>query len=98
MELTAKDRMRELKMWSKLKIEFNDGTFDTQDVNRHQLDSYAKIMQNKAKTLTDGSSQPEVFNVLGQLKTIERVQRDNELGYSKQEAISSESSFGKKPE
>jgi hypothetical protein len=55
-------------------------------------------MQNKAKTLTDGSSQPEVFNVLGQLKTIERVQRDNELGYSKQEAISSESSFGKKPE
>jgi hypothetical protein len=52
-------------------------------------------MQNKAKTITEGSSQPEVFNVLGQLKTIERVQRDNELGYKKQEAISSESSFGK---
>ena len=96
MELTAKDRMRELKMWSKLKKEFNDGTFDTQDVNRHQLDSYAKIMQNKAKTLTDGSSQPEVFNVLGQLKTIERVQRDGELDYQKREAISTEQSFGKK--
>jgi hypothetical protein len=96
MELTAKDRMRELKMWSKLKTEFNDGTFDTQDVNRHQLDSYAKIMQNKAKTLTDGSSQPEVFNVLGQLKTIERVQRDGELDYQKREAISTEQSFGKK--
>ena len=95
MELTAKDRMRELKMWSKLKTEFNDGTFDTKDVNQHQLDSYSKIMQNKAKTLTEGSSQPEVFNVLGQLKTIERVQKDNELGYKKQEAISSESSFGK---
>ena len=79
MELIAKDRMRELKMWSKLKKEFNDGTFNTQDVNRHQLDSYAKIIQNKAKTLTDGSAQPEVFNVLGQLKTIERVQRDGEL-------------------
>ena len=79
MELIAKDRMRELKMWSKLKKEFNDGTFNTQDVNRHQLNSYAKIMQNKAKTLTDGSAQPEVFNVLGQLKTIERVQRDGEL-------------------
>ena len=83
-------------MWSKLKIEFNDGTFDIQDVNRHQLDSYAKIMQNKAKTLTDGSSQPEVFNVLGQLKTIERVQRDGELDYQKREAISTEQSFGKK--
>ena len=98
MQLTAKDRMRELKMWSKLKSEFNDGSFDTQDVNKHQLDSYAQIMQNKAKTLTSGSSQPEVFNVLGQLKTIERVQKDNELGYTKREAISSEQSFGKKPE
>ena len=98
MQLTAKDRMRELKMWSKLKSEFNDGSFDSQDVNKHQLDSYAQIMQNKAKTLTSGSSQPEVFNVLGQLKTIERVQKDNELGYTKREAISSEQSFGKKPE
>jgi hypothetical protein len=96
MELTAKDRMRELKMWSKLKKEFNDGTFDTQDVNKHQLDSYAKIMQNKAKTLTDGSSQPEVFNVLGQLKTIERVQRDGELDYQKREAISTEQELWKK--
>ena len=96
MELTAKDRMRELKMWSKLKLEYNDGTFDTQDVNKHQLDSYSKIMQNKAKTLTEGSSQPEVFNVLGQLRTIERVQKDKELDYQKQEAITSESNFGKK--
>jgi hypothetical protein len=96
MELTAKDRMRELKMWSKLKKEYDDGTFDTKDVNQHQLDSYSKIMQNKAKTLTEGSSQPEVFNVLGQLKTIERVQRDGELSYQKQEAISTDKEFGKK--
>ena len=64
-ELVAKDRMRELKMWSKLKKEFNDGSFDTKDVNRHQLESYAKIMQNKVKTLTERSSQPEVFTWLG---------------------------------
>jgi len=98
MELTAKDRMRELKMWSKLKVEFNDGTFDTGDVNQHQLDSYNKIMQHKSKTLTSGSSQAEVFNVLGQLQTIERVKRDGELEHNKKESITSESSFGKKPE
>jgi len=98
MELTAKDRMRELKMWSKLKVEFNDGTFDTGDVNQHQLDSYNKIMQHKSKTLTPGSSQAEVFNVLGQLQTIERVKRDGELEHNKKESITSESSFGKKPE
>jgi hypothetical protein len=98
MELTAKDRMRELKMWSKLKVEFNDGTFDTGDVNQHQLDSYNKIMQHKSKTLTPGSSQAEVFNVMGQLQTIERVKKDGELEHNKIESITSESSFGKKPE
>ena len=98
MELTAKDRMRELKMWSKLKVEFDDGTFDTGDVNQHQLDSYNKIMQHKSKTLTPGSSQAEVFNVLGQLQTIERVKRDGELEHNRKESITSESSFGKKPE
>ena len=98
MELTAKDRMRELKMWSKLKTEFNDGTFDTGDVNQHQLESYNKIMQHKSKTLTPGSSQAEVFNVMGQLQTIERVKKDGELEHNKKESITSESSFGKKPE
>jgi len=98
MELTAKDRMRELKMWSKLKVEFNDGTFDTGDVNQHQLESYNKIMQHKSKTLTPGSSQAEVFNVMGQLQTIERVKKDGELEHNKKESITSESSFGKKPE
>jgi hypothetical protein len=98
MELAAKDRMRELKMWSKLKVEFNDGSFNDKDVNEHQLESYNKIMQHKSKTLTSGSSQSEVFNVLGQLQTIERVKRDGELGHNKKESITSEPSFGKKPE
>ena len=31
------------------------------------LQSYKKIMKNRKNTLTPGSSQPEVFNVLGQL-------------------------------
>jgi hypothetical protein len=36
-------------------------------------------MQNKVQTLTPGSSQAEVFNVLGQLKTIEREMSDKKL-------------------
>jgi len=96
-ELVAKDRMRELKMWSKLKKEFNDGSFDTKDVNTHQLESYGKIMNNKVKTLTEGSSQPEVFNVIGQLETIKRVKKDNEMGYDKKEAITNEGIGAVKP-
>jgi hypothetical protein len=99
MQLVARDRMREIKLWSTLKKEFDDGSFDTQDVNRHQLDSYALIMKNKAETLTQGSSQPEVFNVLGQLQTIERVKKSGEMIYNKKEAIANNTNgLGAKPE
>ena len=90
MQLVARDRMREIKLWSTLKKEFNDGTFDTKDVNRHQLDSYHLIMKNKAETLTSGSSQPEVFNVLGQLQTIERVKKSGEMIYNKKEQLTND--------
>jgi len=90
MQLVARDRMREIKLWSTLKKEFDDGTFDTKDVNRHQLDSYHLIMKNKAETLTSGSSQPEVFNVLGQLNTIERVKKSGEMIYNKKEQITND--------
>ena len=90
MQLVARDRMTEIKLWSTLKKEFDDGTFDTQDVNRHQLDSYHMIMKNKAETLTSGSSQPEVFNVLGQLNTIERVKKSGEMIYNKKEQITND--------
>ena len=99
MQLTAKDRMREIRLWSQLKKENDDGTFDKQDVNQHQLESYHKIMINRKNTLTAGSSQPEVFNVLGQLQTIERVKKEKaQLEGTKREALSQESKLGAKPE
>ena len=76
MQLVARDRMREIKLWSKFKKKFDDGSFDTKDVNTHQLHSYHLTMKNKAETLTQGSSQPEVFNVLGQLQSIERIKKE----------------------
>ena len=90
MQLVARDRMREIKLWSVLKKEFDDGSFDTKDVNTHQLDSYHLIMKNKAETLTSGSSQPEVFNVLGQLQTIERVKKSGEMIYNKKEQLTND--------
>jgi hypothetical protein len=99
MQLTARDRMREIKLWSKLKKEADDGTFDKEDVNTHQLESYHKIMINRKDTLTPGSSQPEVFNVLGQLQTIERVKKERgQIENTKREALSQESKLGAKPE
>jgi len=96
MQLVARDRMREIKLWSVLKKEFNDGSFDDKDVNSHQIDSYHLIMKNKAETLTSGSSQPEVFNVLGQLQTIERVKKSGEMIYNKKEQLTND--LGSKPD
>jgi hypothetical protein len=79
MELVAKNRMREVSTWSKLKKEFDDNNFDKKDVNTHQAHSYMLRLQHQKNTITPGTSQPEVFNVLGQLDTLERVIRDKEL-------------------
>ena len=79
MELVAKHRMREVATWSKLKLEFDDGNFDKKDVNKHHAHSYLLRLQEQKKTLTPGSSQPEVFNVLGQLESLERVIKNREL-------------------
>jgi len=84
MELVAKHRMREVATWSKLKKEFHDGSFDDEDVNTHQADSYLLRLQHQKATLTPGSSQPEVFNVLGQLDTLTRVRKSGELLNGKQ--------------
>ena len=81
MELVAKARMREISTWSKLKKEFHDGKFDDKDVNTHQAESYMHQLEQKKLTLTPGSSQPEVFNVLGQLETLKRVRKSGELKY-----------------
>jgi len=79
MELVAKHRMREVATWSKLKKEFHNGSFDDKDVNTHQAESYKIRLEHQKATLTPGSSQPEVFNVLGQLDTLNRVMKDGEL-------------------
>ena len=79
MELVAKHRMREVATWSKLKKEFDDGNFDKRDVNTHQAKSYLLRLQRQKETITPGTSQPEVFNVLGQLEALEKGLRENTL-------------------
>ena len=79
MEQIAKNRMREIKMWSMLKLEFNDGSFNTKDVNQHQLESYGLQYAEKAKTLNANSSEAEIFNILGQLQSLQRIKKSGEL-------------------
>ena len=79
MEKVARHRMREIKMWSKLKKEFNDGSFNDRDVNQHQLESYHKMYAGKAKSITSSTPESEVFNIVGQLRSLERIKQTGEL-------------------
>jgi hypothetical protein len=79
MELVAKHRMREVATWSKLKKEFHDNNFDDKDVDSHQAESYKLQLQHRANTITAGTSQAEVFNIVGQVDTLNRVIASGEL-------------------
>jgi hypothetical protein len=79
MEKVARHRMREIKMWSMLKKEFNDGSFNDKDVNQHQLESYHRMYKHKAQNITQSTSESEVFNIVGQLKSLERIKQTGEL-------------------
>ena len=54
-------------------------------------------MINRKNTLTPGSTQPEVFNVLGQLETIERIKKERgQLENTERKSISSQQELGAK--
>jgi hypothetical protein len=73
MELTAKDRIREIELWSKLKSELDDGSFNTRDVNLHQMQSLELALQNRASMITDHNHPDDVVNILGPLSTIQKI-------------------------
>jgi hypothetical protein len=80
-----RDTWTKKQMWSKLKLEFNDGSFNDKDVNQHQLESYGMQYHEKAKTLNQNSSEAEIFNVMGQLQSLQRIKKTGELESSYQE-------------
>jgi hypothetical protein len=80
MAQVAKDRVREVSLWSKLKAELNDGSFDDQNVDQHQAQSYRLALQNRVAALNEQSNPSEVINAAGPLQTVERLmQQDGKL-------------------
>jgi hypothetical protein len=75
LEQEAKDRMREIRLWSTLMQECidNDSSFDTEDVNQHQLVSYAQKLSGQVATINENTPMGERNNIVGVLKTANRV-------------------------
>lgn len=79
MEQVARDRVREILMWSTLKAELNDGSFDTQNVNTHQTESLYAQLEQRRQSLTEHSGPSEILNVMGPMQTFTRIRNENEV-------------------
>ena len=79
MKRVAEDRAREVMLWSKLKAEHDDGSFDTVDVDKHQLVSYTTQFALRAANVDPSTmSEGEFTNLSGQLDTA--LKRCKEVG------------------
>lgn len=76
MEQVAHDRIREIRTWSKIKAELNDGSFDDQEVNTHQAESLGMRLENRVKALSPNSEPSEVINALGPFQTLQRLKTE----------------------
>lgn len=84
-EREAADRVREIRLWQQIMEEqVALANFDTEDVNAHQMESYARLFENRAANMGDKAGPGEQTNILGQLQTLHRVREDekNKISYT----------------
>jgi hypothetical protein len=72
----AKDRVRELSLWSKIKSELDNQTFDTKDVNTHQAESLHRYFENRVKSLNESSAPGEIMNAMGPYLSFNRMKNE----------------------
>ena len=77
MEQVAQDSVRELNTWSKIKSELKDGSFDDENVDSHQAESYKHALNNRVKALGPNAGPAEVVNAVGPLQTVQRLQKED---------------------
>jgi len=77
-EKQSKERMRELKLWSTIKEELDDGSFDTDNINTDQLIGFTRSFVQEALMITENTAIEAKTNILS--KMISSVRRCKELG------------------
>jgi len=73
----AKDRVRELSLWSTIKKELDDNSFDAENVNTHQAESLHRYFENRVKSLNDSSAPGEIINAMGPYLSFNRLKTDD---------------------
>lgn len=70
---SLKWRIKECQVWSKIKEELNDGSFDTMDVNTHQGLAYKHYWASRVKALGSESNSSDIITSLGSLISTEKL-------------------------
>ena len=78
-EQVAKDRVREVMQWSKIKQEVNDGSFDDKNVNTHQKETLFKSVLNRAKVAPKDISAEERLSIDGILVGLGKEEVNKEM-------------------
>lgn len=73
---TIHHRLREIDQWIQIKNELDDGSFDNQEVNTHQAESYKQYYQNRVKTLNPNSQTGEIMNAVGPLTSLQKLKTE----------------------
>ena len=78
-EQVAKDRVREVMQWSKIKSEVNDGSFDDKNVNTHQKESLFRQVFNRAQVAPKDISAEERLSIDGLLHGLKDAPENKEF-------------------
>ena len=70
MKLQAKDRVREILMWQKIKDELNDGSFDTNNFQAGHLESYQKRWELEKNIAIQTNNATVYKNSISNLNTL----------------------------
>jgi hypothetical protein len=77
MERTARDRLREIREWSRIKAELRPHMkFGEEDVNAHQLEAMRQRYAFEASLVTPATQPADARNILGLRHMAERVRPD----------------------
>lgn len=71
----GEDRVREIKLWEEIKSELDDGSFDSANVNTHQLVSIRQQLINRRDSVTPHTSPDELLNIMGPLSTVDKMEQ-----------------------
>ena len=88
MRLQGHDRVREIKIWEKVKLELTaKEDFDINDVNKHQMKSYAKRWEKKMNLGAKSNNSSMFINSMSSLETMKKDLEEKKINGDNKQVV-----------